>query len=108
MSFDYENKKSSGAKSWAKEREQPAGAETAEGRCVRLGSAQQQVQRQECGSGPGGRPAAAGFSGPVSALLTERPAFTCLPHVAQATDHFLPQISSPKEGLTVCIPQRNY
>lgn len=52
--------------------------------------------------------AAAGFSGLVSALLTERSAFTCLPHVEQATDHFLPQISSPKEGLTMCIHQRNY
>lgn len=107
MSFDEEDKKSKGEKNWAKERERPAEAEAAEGRwgiwalfCSRRGG-------RSVGVGPVHGQVVAGSVGTSVNCWLRWSAFTSLPQ-AEATAHFLPQVSSPREGIAMRVHQRNY
>lgn len=111
MSFDEEDKKSKGEKNWAKEREWPAEAEAAEGRwapglCSAAG-AEAGAGGRSVGVGPVHGQVAAGSVGTSVSCWLRWSAFTSLPQ-AEATAHFLPQVSSPREGIATRIHQRSY
>lgn len=96
-----EDNKSKGKKQWAEAREQPAERRRS---WAKFSS--------RCGGGSAGgrwaRQVAAGFSGPVSELLTETVCFhLSAPHRASHWPFPPSDLLILKEGITMCLPQRN-
>ena len=98
MSFDYEDKKSKGGRKWVPERGGPAEAEaaTGDGCWVHLGCVQLQAWRRK-----GGRERASrwrqGSVGWAVSCSRVRSASASLHRIEQASDRFLPRMSSSQK-----------